>query len=110
MSKRGKKRLCSILHTMHAGNWGGVAMRIIIPLAALPLLLSRGGGGRTFFQRSPLSPLCPDFQAGRTQAVGLGLDAQHPQEQSDKPSTSVHFSLLLLKVVPHMRPQIYTKN
>ena len=76
-------------------------MRIIIPLAALPLLLSRGGGeGGRFFQRSPLFPLCPDFQAGRPQAVGL--DAQHPQEQSDKPSTSVHFSLLLLKVVPHM--------
>lgn len=48
MSKRGKKRLCSILHTMHAGNWGGVAMRIIIPLAALPLLLSRGGEGGRF--------------------------------------------------------------
>ena len=83
-------------------------MRIIIPLAALPLLLSRGGEGGRFFQRSPLFPLCPDFQAGRPQAVGL--DAQHPQEQSDKPSTSVHFSLLLLKVVPHMWPQIYTKN
>lgn len=83
-------------------------MRIIIPLAALPLLLSRGGEGGCFFQRSPLFPLCPDFQAGRPQAVGL--DAQHPQEQSDKPSTSVHFSLLLLKVVPHMWQQIYTKN
>lgn len=58
MSKRGKKRLCSILHTMHAGNWGGVAMRIIIPLAALPLLLSRGGGREDVFpEDSFISPL-----------------------------------------------------
>ena len=54
MPKRGKKRLCSILHTMHAGNWGGVAMRIIIPLASLPLLLSGEGGGRMFFFRGVL--------------------------------------------------------
>ena len=58
MSKRGKKRLCSILHTMHAGNWGGVAMRIIIPLASLPLLLSGEGGGTMFFPgESFVSPL-----------------------------------------------------
>ena len=54
MPKRGKKRLCSILHTMHAGNWGGVAMRIIIPLAALPLLLSREGGEGGCFSRGVL--------------------------------------------------------
>lgn len=57
-AQTGEKRLCSILHTMHVGNWGGVAMRIIIPLAALPLLLSRGGGGRMFFpEESFISPL-----------------------------------------------------
>ena len=54
MPKRGKKRLCSILHTMHAGNWGGVAMRIIIPLAALPLLLSGEGGREDVFSRGAL--------------------------------------------------------
>lgn len=43
---------------MHAGNWGGVAMRIIIPLASLPLLLSGEGGGRMFFPgESFISPL-----------------------------------------------------
>lgn len=58
MSKRGKKRLCSILHTMHAGNWGGVAMRIIIPLASLPLLLSGEGGREDVFpEESFISPL-----------------------------------------------------
>ena len=39
---------------MHVGNWGGVAMRIIIPLAALPLLLSRGGGRADVFSRGVL--------------------------------------------------------
>ena len=43
---------------MHAGNWGGVAMRIIMPLAALPLLLSGEGGREDVFPEEPfISPL-----------------------------------------------------